>query len=116
MSCSARLSVYALFAAAFFGKDAGNVVFLIYLVGVFVALVYGLVLRHSLFHGNSSPFVAALGTVFRELGKFYGTLLAVMQTALGWSMAVLDCCQWTYFTYDFCEPKTYRQRQIWTER
>jgi ferrous iron transport protein B len=35
------------------------------------------------------PCLAALGTAFRELGNFYGTVLAVIQTLLGWSLSVL---------------------------
>ena len=35
------------------------------------------------------PCLAALGTAFRELGKFYGTLMTVFQTAIGWSLSVL---------------------------
>lgn len=60
MSCGARLPVYALFAAAFFGKQAGTIVFALYLVGIVFAIVYGLFLRKSLFMGNSSNFVMEL--------------------------------------------------------
>ena len=35
------------------------------------------------------PCLAALGTAFRELGKFYGTLMTVFQTVIGWSLSVL---------------------------
>ena len=60
MSCGARLPVYALFAAAFFGKMAGTVVFLLYLAGVLFAIVYGLFLKKSLFQGQASNFVMEL--------------------------------------------------------
>ncbi len=60
MSCGARLPVYALFAAAFFGKMAGTVVFLLYLAGVLFAIVYGLFLKRSLFQGQASNFVMEL--------------------------------------------------------
>ena len=60
MSCGARLPVYALFAAAFFGTQAGTVVFALYLAGVLFAIVYGLVLRRSLFVGEASNFVMEL--------------------------------------------------------
>jgi len=60
MSCGARLPVYALFAAAFFGKQAGTIVFLLYLVGIVFAIVYGLFLKKSLFMGQSSNFVMEL--------------------------------------------------------
>ncbi|MDY6330093.1 MAG: ferrous iron transport protein B [Fibrobacter sp.] len=60
MSCGARLPVYALFAAAFFGTQAGTVVFALYLAGVLFAIVYGLILRRSLFVGEASSFVMEL--------------------------------------------------------
>ncbi|WP_290730570.1 ferrous iron transport protein B, partial [Fibrobacter sp. UBA3629] len=60
MSCGARLPVYALFAAAFFGKMAGTVVFLLYLTGVLFAIAYGLFLKRSLFQGQASNFVMEL--------------------------------------------------------
>ena len=60
MSCGARLPVYALFAAAFFGKQAGTVVFLLYLAGVLFAVAYGLFLKKSLFQGQASNFVMEL--------------------------------------------------------
>ena len=60
MSCGARLPVYALFAAAFFGKQAGTVVFLLYLAGIVFAVIYGLILRRTLFVGQASNFVMEL--------------------------------------------------------
>lgn len=49
MSCSARLPVYVLFAAVFFPHSAGLVVFSMYLLGIVVAILLGLVLRKTLF-------------------------------------------------------------------
>ena len=60
MSCGARLPVYALFGAAFFGKAAGNLVFAIYVVGIVIALLYGLLLRKTLFVGRESTFIMEL--------------------------------------------------------
>ena len=60
MSCGARLPVYALFGAAFFGKAAGNLVFGIYIVGIVIALLYGLLLRKTLFVGKESTFIMEL--------------------------------------------------------
>ena len=47
MSCSARLPVYVLFASAFFPGQAGTIVFLMYLLGIGVALVIGMILRRT---------------------------------------------------------------------
>ena len=60
MSCGARLPVYALFGAAFFGKTAGTLVFGIYVTGIVIALIYGLLLRHTVFKGKESTFIMEL--------------------------------------------------------
>ena len=60
MSCGARLPVYALFAAAFFASYGQNVVFLLYLVGIAVAILTGLVLKNTLLRGEVTPFVMEL--------------------------------------------------------
>lgn len=57
MSCSARLSVYVLFASAFFAGNAGNVIFALYLFGVLVAVAVGWLLRKTLFTGHDIPFI-----------------------------------------------------------
>jgi ferrous iron transport protein B len=60
MSCSARLPVYALFAAAFFPVGGQNLVFGLYLFGIFVAVLTGLIMRHTVFKGEASPFIMEL--------------------------------------------------------
>ncbi|XKM13805.1 Fe(2+) transporter permease subunit FeoB [Orbaceae bacterium ac157xtp] len=57
MSCSARLPVYALLAVIFFPKSASTVVFILYLLGIFVAIITGLVLKHTLLKGEITPFI-----------------------------------------------------------
>ncbi|MEZ4728572.1 MAG: ferrous iron transport protein B [Caldilineaceae bacterium] len=52
MSCGARLPVYVLFATVFFPQYAGVVVFSMYLLGIAVAILLGLVLRKTLFNHN----------------------------------------------------------------
>jgi ferrous iron transport protein B len=47
MSCGARLPVYVLIATAFFPAAAGTAVFLMYLLGILVALVIGAILRRT---------------------------------------------------------------------
>lgn len=46
MSCGARLPVYGLFTAAFFGAKAGIVVMSLYILGIVVAILTGLILKH----------------------------------------------------------------------
>jgi ferrous iron transport protein B len=60
MSCGARLPVYALFAAAFFPVGGQNMVFGLYLIGIFFAVLTGLVLKHTLLKGEITPFVMEL--------------------------------------------------------
>jgi len=60
MSCGARLPVYALFAAAFFPVGGQNLVFGLYLLGIAVAVITGLIMRHTMFKGESAPFIMEL--------------------------------------------------------
>ncbi|MFK5947215.1 MAG: Fe(2+) transporter permease subunit FeoB [Methylococcales bacterium] len=62
MSCGARLPVYALFAAAFFPVGGQNLVFSLYLLGICVAVLTGLIMRYTLFKGEVSPFIMELPT------------------------------------------------------
>ncbi len=60
MSCGARLPVYALFAAAFFPASGQNIVFALYLVGIAVAILTGLLMKNTLLPGTSSGFMMEL--------------------------------------------------------
>jgi len=60
MSCGARLPVYVLFAAAFFPESGQNVVFGLYLIGIVVAVLTGMFLKHTLLKGEATPFIMEL--------------------------------------------------------
>jgi len=61
MSCGARLPVYMLLGAAFFGPRAGLLVFALYFTGVIIAIALGFVLRRTLFREKSeAPFIIEL--------------------------------------------------------
>lgn len=60
MSCNARLPVYVLFASIFFPNTSGFVVFSMYLIGVLVAFVSGIILKRTLFKKNDEPFIVEL--------------------------------------------------------
>jgi ferrous iron transport protein B len=61
MSCGARLPVYALFAAIFFPDNAGAAIFWMYIVGILVAIVLGVILKQTVFKGKEhAPFVMEL--------------------------------------------------------
>lgn len=55
MSCGARLTVYALFAAAFFPNNGSFVVFALYLFGISMAIFTGWLFRKTLFSGKATP-------------------------------------------------------------
>jgi len=55
MSCGARLTVYALFAAALFQENGQNIVFGLYLLGIVLAVFTGWVFRRRLFAGQITP-------------------------------------------------------------
>ena len=60
MSCSAKLPIYATFTAAFFPDKAPLVLILLYAGGMAVGILYGLLLKNTLFRGNPVPFVMEL--------------------------------------------------------
>jgi ferrous iron transport protein B len=60
MSCGARLSVYALFAAAFFKHHGGTAVMALYLIGIAAALLTALLLKHTLLPGRPAAFIMEL--------------------------------------------------------
>ncbi len=60
MSCGARLTVYALFAAAFFPSNGQNIVFALYLIGIVVAVLSALVVRRYLISEPVGSFVLEL--------------------------------------------------------
>lgn len=60
MSCSARLPVYIVLAGTFFAARAGTVIFLIYLLGIVIAILTGRLFRSALLKGEDAPFVMEL--------------------------------------------------------
>ncbi|HKL67844.1 MAG TPA: ferrous iron transport protein B, partial [Bacteroidales bacterium] len=60
MSCSARLPVYVLFISAFFPHYESLMLFAIYAIGIFAALLTALVLNKTIFRKTESPFVMEL--------------------------------------------------------
>nr|WP_318383376.1 Fe(2+) transporter permease subunit FeoB [uncultured Enterobacter sp.] len=60
MSCGARLAIFAVFAAAFFGQEGALAVFSLYVLGIVMAILTGLMLKHTLMRGEASPFVMEL--------------------------------------------------------
>ncbi len=64
MSCGARLPIYALFTGVFFVKYQAYVVLLMYILGIAVAIVVGLLLK------NTKPFETAKSPLLLELPPY----------------------------------------------
>jgi len=61
MSCSARLPVYVVFGLAFFGARAGTVIWVMYALGIVVAMLAGMVFTHTILKPDAtSAFVLEL--------------------------------------------------------
>ncbi|MDY3224994.1 MAG: ferrous iron transport protein B [Candidatus Faecousia sp.] len=60
MSCSAKIPIYTLFAAAFFPGQELLVMLLLYFGGIVVGVLVALVLKNTTFQGNPVPFVMEL--------------------------------------------------------
>lgn len=60
MSCSAKLPIYSLFAAAFFPKHAALVMIGLYFGGILMAVLFAFILKGSAFQGEPVPFVMEL--------------------------------------------------------
>ncbi|MEI6892332.1 MAG: Fe(2+) transporter permease subunit FeoB [Pontiella sp.] len=73
MSCGARLPVYTLFAAAFFPKQGGLLIFGIYMIGILLAVLTGLLFKKTILRGEVSSFVMELPPY--HLPTFSGVLL-----------------------------------------
>ncbi|NOZ45876.1 MAG: ferrous iron transport protein B [Chlorobi bacterium] len=60
MSCSARLPVYILLIGAFFKNNQGTVLFLIYLIGILIAIIMAIIFKKTIFKSKEVPFVMEL--------------------------------------------------------
>lgn len=60
MTCGAKLPVMALFGAIFFGENAGDVVFAMYIVGIIAAIFASSILSRTVFGKDDTSFVLEL--------------------------------------------------------
>jgi ferrous iron transport protein B len=103
MSCGARLPVYMVFIGAFFPKNGGIVLFLVYALGIAMALVMAKVFSKTLFKGEETHFIMELppyrlpsmNSVFRDMWekvwgflKRAGTVIFLVVTIL-WVLSML---------------------------
>ena len=68
MSCGARLTVYALFAAALFPENGQNIVFGLYLLGIAMAVLTGWLFRKQIFPQEMTP-------SFQEMPAYHAPVL-----------------------------------------
>ena len=81
MSCTARLPIYGIFIAAFFTENQGLMLILIYVLGIFVALIVAAILKRTMFKGLSTPFVMELPTY--KIPSVKGVLLHTWEKVKG---------------------------------
>jgi len=60
MSCGARLPVYVVFIGAFFSAYAGTVLWSMYVIGIALAVLMGVIFKRTLFRGESPMFIMEL--------------------------------------------------------
>ncbi|NEZ46947.1 ferrous iron transport protein B [Clostridium niameyense] len=60
MSCNARLPVYALFASVFFPGHETLIAFSLYMLGILIAFIIGLLFKNTLFKKDEEPFIIEL--------------------------------------------------------
>ena len=97
LTCNAKVPIIALFAAMFFPGNAANIIFLMYFVGILVAIIMAKILGSTTFKGQESTFLLELPpyrmpdmkTVLLETwdkGKGYlvkaGTIIFAMSVAI----------------------------------
>lgn len=81
MSCGARLPIYALFAGIFFPDNANVAIFGMYVLGIVVAIVCGLLLRKTIFKGDGSTFILELPPY--RFPSFKNTMMHMWEKAKG---------------------------------
>ena len=60
MSCSAKLPIYGMIIMAFFPHHRALIMMSVYVIGILVAILSGLLLKSTVFKGNPIPFVMEL--------------------------------------------------------
>ena len=109
MSCGARLPVYALFTAAFFPNNRALVVLSLYLLGMLMMVICGVILRKTTFKEGETPFLMELPpyrvpTVKNVLRRLWdrakdfitraGTLIFAMSVVIWFLQSFSPTLQW----------------------
>ncbi len=75
MSCSAKISIYAFFTAAFFPQYRAIIMIALYFLGIFTGVLMALLTKKHLFRGEAVPFVMELPNYRMPSAKNVGQLL-----------------------------------------
>ena len=75
MSCSAKIPIYAVFAAAFFPRNSALAMIGLYATGILVGILVALILKNTAFRGQPVPFVMELPNYRMPSVKSVGLLL-----------------------------------------
>ncbi len=75
MSCSAKIPIYAVFAAAFFPQNRGLAMICLYALGIIMGIIVALILKSTAFRGQPVPFVMELPNYRMPSLKSVGLLL-----------------------------------------
>lgn len=75
MSCSAKMQIYAFFAAVFFPGKSALVMTILYFTGVLVGIGFAWILDHTAFRGEPVPFVMELPNYRFPSAKSVGRLI-----------------------------------------
>jgi len=81
MSCNARLPVYALFTSLFFKGKETAVVFSLYLLGILVAFIIGIIFKNTIFKKEEDPFIIELPEY--KMPEFKNLLLHTIEKGKG---------------------------------
>ena len=75
MSCSAKIPIYAVFAAAFFPDNSALAMIGLYVTGIIVGILVALILKNTAFRGQPVPFVMELPNYRMPSVRSVGLLL-----------------------------------------
>lgn len=60
ISCNARFAIYIAFITIFLPNNGQNIIFLLYLIGIFISIITCLILKESLYKKNTSKLIIEL--------------------------------------------------------
>ena len=105
MSCGARAPIYLVFAGAFFTAHADLVVFSLYLGGIVVAIITGLLLKKLVFKGETTPLIIELPRYrkprMKSLGLALWKTIKDYATRAGTIIFVMSVVIWFFSNFGF---------------